>query len=334
MSKTPDSLSLASIFDLFFRDAPVLTKAMSCSVSVDRFHLTCPVIPGRYAPLFTLLTDRYRTRKLRNRGVRASVRLTAMARSRSAKRDRTLPRDPRSRAHHLDLQLFANRHGWFFHVQANGSYDEQCWAEYHTHLAPFLDHVAPASLSKVELAWDIPAYLDSVFVAPIKVRGRLCYHENGYYYGARASDYSLAVYDRAAWVAQPLNPWLKPVTRVETRIRKSVPVFAAWELAGSLERIGVYILPSAPDGHTLLFPPAWQRADTRARERFLERIEPFRLYPDLSQAQEALCCFALKVLSEWNTDPAEPVLSLQPEVSRSAGPGDRSASWQDDHCPF
>jgi hypothetical protein len=294
--------SLKSFFDEFVEGAPVLTKAPSCSLSVDRFHLSCRLQSDLYPSLSKILKAQYKAREFDGtksgmRGLRASVYLKGGKGLWSAKPALTAPPAPHRRADQLDLQLFYGRFGKLLRIEANGSYDHVTRNMYYQHVEPFLQAAVAVKLNYIELAWDIPAHIDSVLIVPVKVSGRLCVQDDGYYFGARPSDYSAAVYDRAALTGGvSLNSLTNPLTRVETRLRPGLPICHAPKLATSLGRIAAYLLGDGGMSPMAVFEHAWKRGDTRSRKRFLERMKPFRLQVDIEDARQVLEHFSLRAL--------------------------------------
>ena len=115
--------------------------------------------------------------------------------------------------------------------------------------------------------------------------------DNGFYYGARASNNSLAIYDKVPIILNG-SP---PLTRVEARIRARVgPEQLVDQCLPMFKRFGVY-LTSFPYA-MLHVPNAWRAADTRGRKRFLDHVVPFRMAIDQHRVRIAVEAFAAVVV--------------------------------------
>ena len=147
-------------------------------------------------------------------------------------------------------------------------------------------------MARIEVYWDFPAAFENIAVLPLGAKHRFCLQDNGFYYGARSSENSLAAYERKSPAAAGLNaPW----THVEARIRAKVePARLVDTCVPFFSRFGVYWTPYPFS--MLHLPDAWRAADTRGRNRFLARIDPFRLRVDEQRVSSVIEAFAKLVV--------------------------------------
>lgn len=298
-SKVADDVEPLSAWLEFF-DLPlaplVLTKANPCSgIGVDRFILSCPIHVGEYIKLAETLRREFPVKKLpdkhgRIRGLRTNVKLHAFP-APTTHVVKPLPTAPQigARPLKLELQIYSGINGHFFGLQGNGMFTPYQWDVTTEILREHFPQPSSVNVSRVEVRWDLPLGLHDFVVIPLGLKSRFTPQDGGFYFGARASDISFAVYEKNAQLGI-LN---SPLTRIEARVRPHAPLGDLVEAFGSpFDRIGLYVTGGHPCQPYLV--ESWRAADTRARTRFLAKIEPCRLQVDPVLVQTALQTFAAK----------------------------------------
>lgn len=300
-------VTLSECVKIFFPEEEsqsVLPKANLCfSIGVDRFILSCEVQESQHKHLVDVFRGKYKTKPLhckqgRVRGWRAGLPIPGCLHAANAAAELLNAPQIEAKDHYLSLQVYqcVGRH--YFGVQGNGSFTSYQWQIFHETLTAIFPVPATTKVSRVEVKIDYPFVLNSMIVIPIGLKSRFTLEENGFYYGCRASNQSFIVYAKDNPKAGVVMPY-QPLTRVEARIRAKVP---PWELATNFQnvfdRLGLYVVST--EYGMLHVPYAWRAADIRARKRFREAAEPFRLKIDPENIASALDAFAEKVLpASW-----------------------------------